>query len=51
MAAKGKEGASSKDIEEGTGRGKKAQGREGQEKGSEDWTEKVAKLRRKGREK
>ena len=29
MAAKGKEGASSKDIEEGGGRGKKAQGRAG----------------------
>ena len=33
------------------GKGKRRQRREGQEKGSDDWTEKVAKLRRKGREK
>ena len=31
------------------GKGKRRQRREGQGKGSDDWTEKVAKLRRKGR--
>ena len=40
-----------KGITKKKGKGKTRQRREDQEKGSDYWTEKVAKLRRKGREK
>ena len=45
----GKKGKGRRKGNKNKGKGKRRQRREGQGKGSDDWTEKVAKLRRKGR--